>query len=277
MNSVPTGSPLHAQVKQFIHQAWGSRSPEVFPGPHPVSIERKHLGLLRSKQYVVCEKTDGIRYFLVCLEHEGRKYAVFVNRKLDMSTTQLAMPKNTLLDGELIGDTFLIFDSVLVNGVDTRRMNYIDRLKQAEIATKGPKMGIKLRVKTMWPMNAVKDIWQSDYPYAIDGLIFTPVDEPIRMETHETMFKWKPHGLITVDFAIDSGWLCVWDRAEGMIKVQKATFGKSGDIVECGFANDEWVPIKYREDKSMPNNRRTMMRTMINLRENIMIEEFLNR
>ena len=25
----------------------------------------------------------------------------------------------------------------------------------------------------------------------IDGLVFTPVNDPIRIRTHETMFKWK--------------------------------------------------------------------------------------
>ena len=34
----------------------------------------------------------------------------------------------------------------------------------------------------------------------IDGLVFTPVYDPIRLGTHETMFKWKPLEKNTVDF-----------------------------------------------------------------------------
>ena len=34
----------------------------------------------------------------------------------------------------------------------------------------------------------------------IDGLVFTPVNEPVRIGTHETMFKWKPLEKNTVDF-----------------------------------------------------------------------------
>ena len=272
MQSVPGDSPLARCVKEFIHQSWGSRNPEVFPGPHPVSIERRHLGLLRSKKYVVCEKTDGTRYFLVCLHHDGRKYAIFVNRKMDMFTASLAVPANTLLDGELVGDTFMVYDGVVVQGKDIRHLGFLDRLRESEVATKGPKFQIKLKMKTMWPLHSTVDVFKAEYPYEIDGLIFTPVDEPIRMETHETMFKWKPFDRITVDFVVKNGWLCIWDRGEGLIKVQKWE-GKDDAILECKYVNDQWVPIKIREDKSMPNNRRTMMRTMINLRENIQLEE----
>ena len=34
----------------------------------------------------------------------------------------------------------------------------------------------------------------------IDGLVLHPVNEPIRLGTHETMFKWKPQEQNTVDF-----------------------------------------------------------------------------
>ena len=34
----------------------------------------------------------------------------------------------------------------------------------------------------------------------VDGLVFTPINEPIRIGTHETMFKWKPQAKNTVDF-----------------------------------------------------------------------------
>ena len=46
----------------------------VFPGAHPVSIERKHLPLLRN-DYVVCEKTDGTRYLsLIHISEPTRPY-----------------------------------------------------------------------------------------------------------------------------------------------------------------------------------------------------------
>jgi hypothetical protein len=194
-----------------------------------------------------------------------------VNRKLHMNAVQLAIPRNTILDGEMIGDTFMIFDAVMVNGKDIRNLNYLDRLREAETAIRGPQFKIRLKMKTMWPSSAAAEVWSKN-PEA-DGLIFTPVDDPVRMETHDTMFKWKPIDRITIDFKVHQGWLCIWDRGEGMIKVQKTT-AKESTILECKLVSDQWVPVKVREDKDMPNNRRTMMRTLVNLREKIDINEF---
>ena len=261
---------MDAVVKGFIHRAWGSRSPDTFPGPHPVSIECRHLPLLKS-EYVVCEKTDGVRYLLVCMTHEGRKCAAFVNRRMDLTMVQVAIPRDTLLDGELLGDTFYIFDAVMVGGKDVRTLGYLDRLREAEVVTKGPSFKVKLRMKTMWPARAVTEVWERSKDSA-DGLVFTPVNEPVQMETHETMFKWKPLDRITVDFKVDSGYLCIWERGKGLIKVQR-TNAKEGLILECKYVDDMWVPVKVREDKDMPNNRRTMMRTMVNIREDIRIQK----
>jgi hypothetical protein len=264
---IPVQGPLVEAVKAFIKCAYGLGG---FPAAHPVSIERKHMPLLKQKQYVVCEKTDGTRFLLVCLEFEGRKYAVFVNRKLDMFTSQLAMPKDTILDGELCGNEFYVFDAVAVAGDRVSEFTYLERLKRAEIATKGPKFGIHLKMKTMWPSNAAAEVYRG-HPEC-DGLIFTPVNEPVRTETHETMFKWKPLERITVDFKTHQGNYCIWDSGK-LVKVQEAKGVKEGMVVECEWKG-MWVPVKYREDKDTPNNRRTMMRTMVNIRENILVTEF---
>ena len=270
MNSASSDSALAADVRQYLHSAWGSRSPNSFPGPHPVSIERKHLPLLHRNEYVVCEKTDGVRYLLVCLMHQGTKYAVFVNRKLDMFIAQLAMPPDTVLDGELIGNTFMVFDAVRVNGVDTRNMSYLDRLRHAEVATRGPRMRIKLQMKTVWPAKAAEEVWVQKKD-AADGLVFTPVNEPIRTETHETMFKWKPFERITVDFKVDQGYMCIWGRGR-LVRVQR-TDHDDGVILECKY-DKVWVPVKVRTDKDTPNSHRTMMNTLVNLKERIVSSEF---
>ena len=48
-----------------------------------------------------------------------------------------------------------------------------------------------------------------------------------------------------------------------------------GTIVECGYGALGFFVEKIRTDKIHANNRRTYMRTMVNLRENIKIEEIL--
>lgn len=277
---VPNGSPLYEHVLDFIHSAWDSRNRRSFPGPHPVSIERVHFDVLKSSEYLVCEKTDGVRHFLVCLEFEGKKYGILVNRALDMRTVVVAMPKDTLLDGELCEGTFHIFDAVLVRGNRVSSMHLRDRLNWARNAAAGPKFSghLRLVVKEMVPREEFLELYKKTHADPlVDGYIFTPVAEPVRSETHETMFKWKPLSRITVDFVVKSGNLYIWDSRMGLVYIQESPVdGYEGKIIECARDSaNGWTFVKARPDKTHPNNRRTYIRTLNNIRENIDPNEFI--
>ncbi len=62
--------------------------------------------------------------------------------------------------------------------------------------------------------------------------------------------------------------------------VEDHSWFEDGAIVECMYMGwDEpmwWKPLKRRYDKTHPNNRRTFYRTIVNIKENIKMEEFLN-
>lgn len=285
MKLISRNSELCEAAKDFIHAVWKSKNRDTFPGSHPVSIERKHLPLLKNG-YVVCEKTDGTRYMMCCFTHNEKKVALFVNRNMDMYQVSLCVPRNTILDGELVktlgGELYyMVFDGNMVNGVDIQNLNYIDRLKQTEVATKGPSTGIRIKNKTVWPLSAIAHLETIQHPYETDGYVFTPVNEPVRMETHETMFKWKPLIRITVDFKVlcrnGKYGLYVWDRGSYVYESDVQNGEKYADkIVECSFDGSNWNPLKIRSDKPQPNNRRTFYRTLVNIRENIKVEDFIN-
>lgn len=285
MKLIDRNSELYECAKVFIHHVWKSKDMNTFPGSHPVSIERKHLPLLKNN-YVVCEKTDGTRYMLVCFVSNGKKVALFVNRNMDMYQISVCVPRNTVLDGELVktygGDlVYMVFDGNMVNGEDIQKLNYIERLKKTEVATKGPSTSIRLKNKTVWPLSALPHLDTLHFPYETDGYVFTPVDEPVRMETHETMFKWKPLERITVDFKViernGSFGLYVWDRGSYVYESPIQAGEKYKDkIIECRYDGNSWLPIKVRNDKPQPNNRRTYYRTLVNIRENIKIEDFFS-
>jgi mRNA capping enzyme, catalytic domain/mRNA capping enzyme, C-terminal domain len=279
---------IETKVRLYIHKAWGSSDPTRFPGPQPVSIERRHFPLLKKQPYFVCEKTDGVRHFLVSTE-DG--FVALVNRAFNTEVVKMRVPKDTLLDGELVTTKagrspdvlFMVYDAVCVKGEDVMDKPLSERLEAARklvksiIKTAGAPFEIRVKNMRLLGDETVQDL--DSFEYETDGLVFTPVNEPVRMGTHETMFKWKPHDRITIDFRIKNGnELYVQDRGE---LFREATLHlrnrkpelPDGTIVECGYGDLGWFVEKVRTDKTYPNNRRTYFRTLVNLREAIKLEE----
>ena len=304
-------SPLREHVVSFIHHVWGSK--DYFPGPQPISIERKHFPILKGAEYVVCEKTDGERYMMVALMYEGKPKCFFVNRAFDMFEVKINLNKKayegTILDGELYDNTLMVYDSVLVSGVLVAHQNLDERLAAAEdmmkfiIYMKSDKYRLKMKTfHMMKDFEVFMDEYLPTVQQKIDGLVFTPVYEPIRLGTHETMFKWKPLEKNTVDFLMKReptretpgckpgplAWrLYVQEKGKlyfeseiPLNRISDEPWFEDGAIVECRYVTWEspmwWKPLKRRRDKTHPNNRRTFYRTIVNIKEDIQMKEFLD-
>jgi len=264
-------------MEEFIVKTCGN----VFPGPQPVSIERRHFPLLDLQPYFVCEKTDGIRHLLVSFS--GGVYVM--NRSFSYVPVKIRIPKDTILDGELVTtrsgkNLFIVHDSIIIKSEKCTHVHLDERLEMARKLVKGviktSGAEFEIRVKKMWPLSSIRCM-PTEYEYETDGLIFTPVNEPVRTGTHETMFKWKPREKITVDFSIHQGKkLYVQDKGVPFLESEllKPVDVPDGTIVECGYGSLGWFIEKIRPDKTYANNRRTYFRTIINLRESIRIEEF---
>jgi len=291
---------METHLRNFIASAWESSDPNRFPGPQPISIERRHFPLLKKQPYVVCEKTDGVRVMLVSTTLEGKKLCALVNRAFHVEEITLNVPRETILDCELIGKLILVYDAVLVKGVDVRKKPVTERLAAASSAVKmvlrTTKDKYTIKVKNMYPLKEIQKVTEAEYPYETDGLVFTPINEPVRMGTHETMFKWKPRNRITIDFLVrhngsyfDRGmagkepimYMYIAERdklKEIMIFNQLVKYKNleqyEGKIVECSYGETGWQFEKVREDKTYPNNLRTYERTIVNLREDIQTNEF---
>lgn len=304
-------NPLHKYVIDFIHAQWGSK--DYFPGPQPISIERRHFPILRGGDYLVCEKTDGERYMMVALTYEGKRKCLFVNRAFNMFEVPINLKKSaydgTILDGELYDDTLMVYDAVLISGQPVWNKNLNERIEASRgllksiIYMKSDKY--RLKCKTFHQMKDFEKFMDEYLPTVkqkIDGLVFTPVNEPVRIGTHETMFKWKPLEKNTVDFLMKReptretpgfkpgppAWrLYVQEKGKMYFeseippnRIADEPWFEDGAIVECMYITWEeplwWKPIKRRTDKTYPNNRRTFYRTIVNIRENIKMKEFLD-
>jgi hypothetical protein len=269
---------------EFIQTAWEGAAAGRFPGPQPVSIERRHFCLLKRQPYLVSEKTDGVRHLLVSTV-EG--LVALVNRAFLVEPVKIRVPKDTLLDGELVKTRtgkmlFVVYDAVRVKGENLMHAPLTERLEKARGVLKGiiktAGAPFEIRVKSMWTLGSpFPDL--NSFEYETDGLVFTPVNEPIRMGTHETMFKWKPRERITIDFCLQNGHeLFVQDRGEPYKEAELHTRNQrpdlpDGTIVECGYGDLGWFVEKIRTDKTHANNRRTYFRTLVNIRENIQLQD----
>jgi hypothetical protein len=212
-----------------------------------------------------------------------------VNRAFNIEPVKIRIPKDTLLDGELVKSKngrflFMVYDAVIVKGEDLTNFDLKLRLSKAQAVTKAiiktASAPFEVRVKTMWPLEDLSKMPSlDDFEYETDGVVMTPINEPIRMGTHETMFKWKPHERITIDFQLKNGnELFVQDRGEPYKEAVLHLHNRrpdlpDGTIVECGYGELGWFVEKIRTDKTHANNRRTYFRTIVNIRENIQFAE----
>ena len=311
---VKKDDPLYKYALDFMERSWGTKGKGIFPGCQPISIEREHFNILSNNDYVVCEKTDGTRYMMIAIQYGMQKLCIYVNRALEMFVTPLNFRaivfKGTILEGELYENTFMIYDCLLSCGEVVGNKDFLERLEYCEKIMKKA-MVLKTDVLTLQvkkfhlhqDFKAFMDKYLPKVKQEIDGLIFTPVNEPIRIGTHETMFKWKPRNKNTIDFLVKRGptaetpgcvpgqyvWrLYIQDRGKHIFessipvdRMQDYTWLRDGDIVECMYVTWEkgplwWKPIKKRTDKTFPNSRRTFYRTLVNIKEDIQMKEFLD-
>lgn len=297
---VKKDSPLYGEALKCFYGAWGTDKAPIFPGPQPVSIERKHFQTLKRNKYMICEKTDGVRTALMAFTFNGtKKVTLLINRALRMTYMSLTLPRTahhgTLLDCELIDKTLMVYDGVWVSGKDIKPKHLAERLEDVDMFVKGilrmSKDPITVKLKEMVPLGGLSEYYRNvipTLPYETDGLIFTPVNEPIKLGTHNTMFKWKPRDLNTIDFQVKwRGPKCaLYVQEKGKLIFESeipdpspfVDILKEDTIVECVYLTNEypmwWKPIGVRDDKTYPNSRFTFYRTLVNIKEDIQWYEF---
>jgi len=204
----------------------------------------------------------------------------------------------TILEGELYDDkVFMIYDALIVSGKGVGHLDFLERLKNIEELMKQLTVlkydPIKLQIKTFHLLDDFNTFMKDYLPTVtqeMDGLIFTPIKTWVKTGTHETMFKWKPREKNTIDFQMkrmaDKWHLYVQDRGKLVFEselfehqVADIPWIEEDAIVECQYMIDDepmwWKPLKRRHDKTFPNSRRTFYRTLVNIKEDIKMEEFL--
>lgn len=137
-------------IRGQVHRFWPNSDQKHFPAPQPRSLNRKTIEAINPDEYVVSEKSDGVRYLLVLGTYPKqfelprnvpREFAAFIDRRFQVYQTIVAANKHyfkgTILDGELVWEfekhlktprqLFLAFDIVACDGKGVGHLHFIER------------------------------------------------------------------------------------------------------------------------------------------------------
>ena len=271
---------------------------DKFPGPDPVPLMRSHLQLLDSTPYLITDKSDGSRVFLMCCQLYGELLVVIIDRRLRVfmvAPMELAGDayKGTLLDGELTrtreGRTqILLFDAMAAGGTSLMRESDVRvRLCHAaqHVVQRDPSAHlVELRWKHFYDIASL-DQFQMHYEaaqkvYHTDGAILTPVNFLVTSGSSTGIFKFKPVSQNTVDFLYKDGNLHVsTSRGKGekvVAHFQGASPCANGDIIECALVGERWEFVRVRDDKLVANSHDTYVRTLQVIKENLELPDLMH-
>lgn len=280
------GGVAQALVK-FVEDA--SRSRTKFPGPSPVSIERKHLPLLRKEPYLVAAKTDGVRAALVCLRVGTVDYVAFMDRNRHVYAARgppfelcTAWFQGTVIDGEIMDGCFFAFDALIVSGACVAMLPFSERrFAVAHGLAMHHQSGkpAPLRILSKVFVHPAEFDVSHAAAHGSDGMILHPERAPYVIGRHVGLFKVKTHH--TIDFVLgQGGQLAVNDRG-GPKTVAALSPGQVlpplGSIVECEPTPDgAWKIVMVRTDKDHPNDAVTYRNTLVNIKEKLSYNDVLS-
>lgn len=221
-----------------------------------------------------------------------------MTRELDPSKTL----QDTLIDGELIEgtNTFLMFDCLMANGQPVWQMELPDRLAKLQnhviqpyqhmmknIEGYAKEAPFRLQLKQQYKSYGIGELLEKVIPqqtHPNDGLIFTPVKEPYKAGTWQSLLKWKPAELNTVDFLVQKS-----GKEEAILLVCRhgipeeysrstdpALLEHDGSVVECRrTADNQWLFVRPRTDKPQPNDVSVADKVLDSIKDNVTGKELI--
>lgn len=281
-------------------------NPKKFPGSHPVSFTRDHFSGF--SDYLVCEKSDGVRYLLFLPEIPNIRgvndcQGFLIDRKNTFWRITVSVPANvlkghSLFDVELVLDygtdrRILVFDTLFVCGVCFMHNNYFERLQAAWYNLIYPvreskiksKRAIEIYLKDFFRPGQIDFLWNQvcpGLPHKCDGLIFTAVGGDYLIGTNQYIVKWKPNELNTLDFYVKKTNRGVFELCtlngknhEKFAETEENSDIPEGSIVECFLEADKWKVYKIRSDKLTENTTETANRVLKSIKDNVDITEII--
>lgn len=211
-----------------------------FPGPNPVSIEKKDSARLGTEDFLVGLKTDGVRNLLMlCTKpNSAEPIAVMIDRtrrifEIEVWANEDFFEKGSLYDGELVWEqtslVYIAFDVMMAKGVPCMHLSYRERIQilqntilsvsehheddsvermiaeECKFLARNNVHDLRIIPKTCVSKAEIGKLWQERQlcKHRNDGLIFTINSAPIETGTSMTILKWKPNHTIDLLFKLD--------------------------------------------------------------------------
>jgi hypothetical protein len=246
------------------------------PFPTPSSLMRSDLQTLSQSPYLVTFKSDGVRAVLLLFfeEKTEKNRALFVYRNgttreiSNLASADDALYNGTALDGEVVGDEFIVFDAVAVRGYSVSSLPLRQRLIAVTEArpsmifsplraaktptTNSSTIAISiLTVKEFWDGVDSEHVFKAfegkrrDGGSRADGVILAPASLPVGVGRLIRYYKYKPKGQITLDLSWTKesrllrcgppGFELVEDAIRNTTFDEKEFSALSSGVYECGI------------------------------------------
>ena len=251
-----------------------------FIGAQPETLHQRHVQQVLSGSHAITPKLDGERSLLF-VSQNGHAYQLGRNERFIASGLWSRQERGTMMDVEMCNGMLHAFDLIYRQG--RRCTEHLhDRLEMLRAAV-GTLVG-ENKQNRQAPVMIAKQHYFSDLPRYFkewdkstseagqplrEGFIFTPIEEAYPTSTKwPSLLKWKPYEANSIDFQVhDEGngrWtLLVGDTERRMIPfepfpaINASSFAGSmsmhGNIVECRWNGETFVPTRWRRDRSFPN------------------------
>ncbi|KAJ9127586.1 hypothetical protein QFC24_000995 [Naganishia onofrii] len=252
-----------------------------FPGSQPVSFVSRSLKLLESRNFWVCEKSDGVRVMMLIAWNsaENRQQVFLIDRKNtyrevdNLEFPHWNPPSGTkspcgpsVIDGELVCDIDRMTGEFAV-AVRYHKANYglatVQRLKSwllepfhknlREQMNPAPQP-FEIVCKKMELADGIEAVVKEHIPqleHGHDGLIFTCAETGYVVGTDEMILKWKPPLENSIDFKLELRFpptakdANVPDYTVKPVFVLLTNMGRNYDFFDTMVVTDaEWEAIK---------------------------------
>lgn len=286
-----------------------------FPGPLPITIERKHVSSIKHSDFLFTPKADGVRALVIMfryhIDNDWVKMTVLLYRD---GTCQLVPGLHTtdepcdhggsVFDCELVntesGVKALLFDCYSFSGVSylknstTRRIAKCEHLVSSSYAAQ-PGDPITFEVKIFHKLSRENIHTFNSYmngkhvlDYTVDGVVLVPNNRKHGSKlSHDTQFKMKSSHTIDLIILEDGGDIYIAaydDQDDSYVTKQQLDCiplgGKANDIVECRMKLEQdlvlFEPFLLRPDKTHPNSDRVIELTINTVKDNIGINDIIS-